>query len=219
MQVTQGVRPARPSGEPGRVMSDALWSVVERCWLQEPSKRPRMNEVIGFLQQGQQHSSASSLSSTLSEDDIEPTDNPSFLYHPPFSAIPMHQGTLPNPALGSNSGDDGELVCPPDESLVGIAAGEDRDTPAFDSRLSVPSHWIRNNPSGGMGFPQVSPNINTPAEDHGVTVPQPYVVPAALGSDGENPSHTDPFQPSLETIHQGEVDVNSEIQFVNYLCC
>jgi hypothetical protein len=39
-----GERPKRPSG-----ISDTLWSLIERCWDQDPKKRPRFDEVCEIL--------------------------------------------------------------------------------------------------------------------------------------------------------------------------
>jgi len=76
MLVTHGTRPDRPSSDPGRVMPDDLWSIVESCWVQQPSKRLRMSEVVRMLQKGHRHSPEQSHSadSTSSKDDAVTTD-------------------------------------------------------------------------------------------------------------------------------------------------
>jgi len=46
-QVIFGKRPSRPNGQPeGWAMLDYLWSLVEKCWDQDASKRPRMSDVV-----------------------------------------------------------------------------------------------------------------------------------------------------------------------------
>jgi hypothetical protein len=96
------VRPERPSGDPGRVMPDYIWSVVERSWVQQPSERPRMSEVVRLLQKGHQLSSVSSEpvdhNSTSSEDEGVPKDNvrSCLSSSPPFSHDSTHQGSLHN---------------------------------------------------------------------------------------------------------------------------
>jgi hypothetical protein len=49
LEVMMEGRPKRPQTYPGREMSEMLWSLVERCWAQQPAERPAMAEVIQFL--------------------------------------------------------------------------------------------------------------------------------------------------------------------------
>jgi hypothetical protein len=44
-------RPRRPAfdGTRGFPMSDALWALVQRCWMHQPSDRLKMDEVVGFM--------------------------------------------------------------------------------------------------------------------------------------------------------------------------
>jgi hypothetical protein len=76
MLVTQGTRPEQPSSDLGRVMPDDLWSIVESCWVQQPSKQLHMSEVVRMLQKGHRQSPVPSHSadSMSSRDDTVTTD-------------------------------------------------------------------------------------------------------------------------------------------------
>jgi len=41
--VSRGIRPPRLDDQP---LSDGAWDVIQRCWVREPLKRPRMNDVV-----------------------------------------------------------------------------------------------------------------------------------------------------------------------------
>jgi serine/threonine protein kinase len=56
LQVTRGRRPSRPSNcEPSNIacedlgLDDEMWAVIEKCWNQEPEKRPVAKVVRAFL--------------------------------------------------------------------------------------------------------------------------------------------------------------------------
>ena len=48
--VLEGKRPERPQGETGRLFTDGIWDVVERCWKPEPSERAKVEDVLLVLQ-------------------------------------------------------------------------------------------------------------------------------------------------------------------------
>ncbi|KAF8339455.1 kinase-like domain-containing protein [Amanita rubescens] len=85
--VSRGIRPPRLDDQP---MSDGAWDVIQRCWVREPLKRPRMNDVvesmIGMLQSVSPQSntddetlpeelpSSSTLDSTVSRSSLSTTE-------------------------------------------------------------------------------------------------------------------------------------------------
>lgn len=50
VRVLSGVRPKRPTFHGGAEMSDALWSLVSRCWAQSPSDRPLTHELVNLIE-------------------------------------------------------------------------------------------------------------------------------------------------------------------------
>jgi len=47
--VEQNVRPERPDDEDAPQLSDALWELVEKCWVKDPKSRPTANAVCNTL--------------------------------------------------------------------------------------------------------------------------------------------------------------------------
>ena len=47
--ITEGDRPEKPEGAKRLGFSDELWKTVERCWLEDRSKRPRVEEILSCL--------------------------------------------------------------------------------------------------------------------------------------------------------------------------
>jgi hypothetical protein len=43
--IVRGTRPERPEK-----ISDGLWSVLEKCWMEDPKERPGMREVAAAIQ-------------------------------------------------------------------------------------------------------------------------------------------------------------------------
>ena len=50
MKVVQGDRPERPEGGDGVPFTDDVWKVLERCWVPEPRDRPRIEDVLRYLE-------------------------------------------------------------------------------------------------------------------------------------------------------------------------
>jgi len=49
-KVLGGERPERPHGEQGKLFTDALWRVLERCWRPQPSDRTGAKDVLLCLE-------------------------------------------------------------------------------------------------------------------------------------------------------------------------
>lgn len=47
--IVEGKRPRRPSPPAGRAMSNEIWDIVQRCWRQQPSERPDMDDIVDEL--------------------------------------------------------------------------------------------------------------------------------------------------------------------------
>jgi hypothetical protein len=52
LKVKDGVRPPRPVDTLGLGLDDNLWSLIEKCWLADPSHRPPMSDVVEQLASG-----------------------------------------------------------------------------------------------------------------------------------------------------------------------
>lgn len=50
LKVMEGERPEKPQGEEGRLFTEDIWSVLERCWRPEPSDRPSAKAVLQCLE-------------------------------------------------------------------------------------------------------------------------------------------------------------------------
>jgi len=50
-KVIQGERPAMPTNASGSGISDRLWGLLAKCWNEDPSKRPRIDEILQHLSQ------------------------------------------------------------------------------------------------------------------------------------------------------------------------
>jgi len=48
--VLGGERPKRPEGDEGRLFTDGIWEVLERCWKQKPGDRPSVKAVLRVLE-------------------------------------------------------------------------------------------------------------------------------------------------------------------------
>ena len=48
--VLDGERPKRPKGEAGKLLTNDVWDVVERCWKAEPSKRASAEDMLRCLE-------------------------------------------------------------------------------------------------------------------------------------------------------------------------
>jgi len=87
-------------------MPDDLWSIVESCWVQQPSKQLHMSKVVCMLQKGHRQSPIPSHSadSMSSKDDtvMTDTDNQELL----MGSLPQQNSTFQN--LLSHVG-----TCPP----------------------------------------------------------------------------------------------------------
>ena len=49
-KILDGEHPERPQGEAGKLLTDDIWDVVERCWETEPSKRTTAKVVLRCLE-------------------------------------------------------------------------------------------------------------------------------------------------------------------------
>jgi len=49
LKVVEGERPKRPQGDEGRLFTDDIWSLVERCWKHEPGERASAEDVLECL--------------------------------------------------------------------------------------------------------------------------------------------------------------------------
>ncbi|KAL0572052.1 hypothetical protein V5O48_009910 [Marasmius crinis-equi] len=49
--VVRGIRPPRPDADECPGLTDDIWSLIERCWNQNPNERPSMLEVVALLEQ------------------------------------------------------------------------------------------------------------------------------------------------------------------------
>lgn len=50
--VLGGGRPERPTGPNGYHMNDMLWTMVQKCWSQNPAERPDSSEILCMIQRG-----------------------------------------------------------------------------------------------------------------------------------------------------------------------
>ena len=48
-RILEGERPERPQGEAGKLFTDDIWGMVERCWKSEPRARPSARGVLRCL--------------------------------------------------------------------------------------------------------------------------------------------------------------------------
>jgi len=48
--VLDGERPRRPEGDEGKLFTDGIWEVLERCWKHKPSDRPSAKTVLRSLE-------------------------------------------------------------------------------------------------------------------------------------------------------------------------
>jgi hypothetical protein len=56
MDVSAGRRPARPAPKEclgGLGIPDALWSLIQRCWAQDPAHRPTAAEVLEYFKESE----------------------------------------------------------------------------------------------------------------------------------------------------------------------
>ena len=48
-KILDGERPGRPQGEVGKLFTDGIWDLVERCWKTAPTSRPGATEILQVL--------------------------------------------------------------------------------------------------------------------------------------------------------------------------
>ena len=48
--VFEGKRPERPRGAEGAWFTDDVWRILERCWIQKPSSRPSIKDVLQCME-------------------------------------------------------------------------------------------------------------------------------------------------------------------------
>ena len=48
-RVLDGDRPERPKGDAGKLLTDSIWDVVERCWKDQPMERASARDVLRCL--------------------------------------------------------------------------------------------------------------------------------------------------------------------------
>ena len=48
-KVLDGERPKRPKGDAGKLFTDGVWDVVERCWKDQPKERASARDVLRCL--------------------------------------------------------------------------------------------------------------------------------------------------------------------------
>lgn len=58
LQITRGDRPERPRGEQGRLFTDGIWELLQRCWKHQPGERINAKAVLQGLE-GEQYLSRS----------------------------------------------------------------------------------------------------------------------------------------------------------------
>ena len=127
-------------------MPDDLWSVVEGCWDQQPSKRHCMTEVVHLLHKSHLPSSTSQFvkySLTPSKDDTVLKESP-----------PIQWGSLLNPSLESSFGGDG------DGDIIGLSnkllvrsSIQDNDKPGLNMQHSPQEFVISSSLAHGRGAP------------------------------------------------------------------
>ena len=49
-KVLNGEHPERPQGDAGKLFTDDIWNVLERCWKTEPSERASAKDVLWYLE-------------------------------------------------------------------------------------------------------------------------------------------------------------------------
>ena len=49
MEVRNGKRPQRPANHEAPFLSDSLWKIIEKCWVQEPNLRVAITELVLLL--------------------------------------------------------------------------------------------------------------------------------------------------------------------------
>ena len=49
MRIVYGERPGRPEGAQQLGLVEPVWDMMVRCWQGEPTHRPAMTTVVGFL--------------------------------------------------------------------------------------------------------------------------------------------------------------------------
>lgn len=50
-KVAKGIRPERPREVEGVWFTDDVWEILERCWVTQPKNRPRVEDVLRYLNQ------------------------------------------------------------------------------------------------------------------------------------------------------------------------
>jgi hypothetical protein len=50
VKVTGGERPGRPEEAEGEWFTDAVWKILERCWMPKPDDRPTIEDVLRCLE-------------------------------------------------------------------------------------------------------------------------------------------------------------------------
>ena len=53
-EILEGRRPQKPEAAESLGFTDELWSMIERCWREEPDERPEVKEMLDCLERGAQ---------------------------------------------------------------------------------------------------------------------------------------------------------------------
>ena len=90
-KVGRGERPERPQGAEGKLFTDVIWGILERCWAPRRDNRPRIEDVLRFLEE------ASRFWTPLSPlvDGPQITDSPIFSLLDPSTEENTDKGEVP----------------------------------------------------------------------------------------------------------------------------
>ena len=107
-KVVGGERPERPQGDGGKLFTDAIWSVLQRCWKPEPSDRPSTKAVLqclgGSPSLSRQSSGVDGVGETDTDVDSDTSTNDSGVSPPstrdPGLPIPLQNGGNWNGRVG-----------------------------------------------------------------------------------------------------------------------
>ncbi|KAK4689262.1 hypothetical protein P7C73_g848, partial [Tremellales sp. Uapishka_1] len=155
-----GLRPPRPPNVP-----DELWSLVERCWAQDPKARPsfeaiqlRLSKMYKAPIDNERKASLMSTTTVSSEESYE-TANEDYI-PPEQRAISPDSSHLPLPNEESNSSSSGSIVSIPPHLENQLSFESDRAerqyrhylTHSFDDRLTIPLWFPSPVHLGAIGY-------------------------------------------------------------------